>query len=541
MKKYFYVLLLSGLLVLNAAFAQSGGELRFCLRSEPKTFNPLLVEEEASDTVRYLTGGVLVRLNRQTQRLEPELATEWKTSKDGKAISFTLRQGVNFSDGTPFSAEDVAYTFQQLMDPNLHAPQADQFRSGDGKVETKVLAPNKISLTFGGPIAGLDKLMDQIVIMSSKSPKKEMAALGPYYVAENKAGAYVLLRRNPKYWKHDSAGRPLPYIDSVRLDIQQNRDLEMLRLTRGEIHLVNVIDAEYFEKLKAEQPAMAHDSGPSLDSEHMWFNQVDNSPLPAYKKAWFRSTNFRRAVSESINREDLARIAFRGHARPAVGIVSPANQFWFNAKLQPHPFDQASALKRLAADGFRLQSGVLRDQGGNPVEFSIITNAGNKYRERMATMIQQDLAGVGIKVNVVTLDFPSLIERITRTFNYEACLLGLVNTDLDPASVMNIWISSAENHQWNPNQKTPATAWEAEIDRLMKAQASTLDDKKRKQYFDRVQEIAWEQEPFIYLVTKNTLSAVSPVVKNAAPVVLRPQTFWNVEWLQLNSELASNK
>jgi len=541
MKKYWYALLMVVLLALNSAFAQSGGELRFCLRSEPKTFNPLLVEEESSDTVRYLTGGVLVRLNRQTQRLEPELATEWKTSKDGQSISFTLRQGVNFSDGTPFSAEDVAYTFQQLMDPNLHAPQADQFRVGDAKVETKVLTPNKISLTFGGPIAGLDKLMDQIVIMSAKSPKKEMAVLGPYYVAENKAGAYVLLHRNPNYWKHDSAGRPLPYIDSVRLDIQQNRDLEMLRLMRGEIHLVNVIDAEYFEKLRAEQPAMAHDSGPSLDSEHMWFNQVESSPLPAYKKAWFRSTSFRRAVSEAINREDLARIAFRGHARPAVGIVSPANQFWFNAKLQPHPFDQASALKRLAADGFRLQNGVLRDQGGNVVEFSIITNAGNKYRERMATMIQQDLSGIGMKVNVVTLDFPSLIERITRTFNYEACLLGLVNTDLDPASVMNVWVSSAENHQWNPNQKSPGTAWEAEIDRLMKAQAATLDDKKRKQYFDRVQEIAWEQEPFIYLVTKNTLSAVSPVVKNAAPVVLRPQTFWNVEWLQLNSEAASNK
>ena len=168
-----------------------------------------------------------------------------------------------------------------------------------------------------------------------------------------------------------------------------------------------------------------------------------------------------------------------------------------------------------------------------------MTNSGNKYRERMATMIQQDLSGIGIKVNVVTFDFPSLIERITRTFNYEACLLGLVNTELDPASIMNVWVSSAENHQWNPSEKTPATAWEAEIDRLMTAQASTLDMKKRKQYFDRVQQIAWEQEPFIYLVTKNMLSAVSPVVKNAAPVVLRPQVFWNVEWLQLNSEVAS--
>jgi peptide/nickel transport system substrate-binding protein len=273
----------------------------------------------------------------------------------------------------------------------------------------------------------------------------------------------------------------------------------------------------------------------------MWFNQVAGSPLPDYKKAWFRSTNFRRAVSESINREDLARVAFRGHARPAVGMVSPANQFWFNAKLRPHPFDQASALKRMAQDGFRLQGGVLRDKSGNVVEFSIMTNSGNKYRERMATMIQQDLLGIGVKVNVVTLDFPSLIERITRTFNYEACLLGLVNTDLDPATLMNVWVSSSENHQWNPSQKTPETAWEAEIDRLMKAQASTLDDRKRKEYYDRVQEIAWEQEPFIYLVTKNMLSAVSPSVRNAAPVVLRPQVYWNIDRLMLNSEVASTK
>lgn len=541
MKKHCSRLLIAVLFVLGSAFAQTGGELRFCLRSEPKTFNPLLVEEDSSDTVRYLTAGVLVRLNRQTQQLEPELATAWKTSKDGATITFTLRQNVRFSDGTPFSAQDVAYTFQQLMDPNLHSPLTDQFRPSGGNVQTKILSSGKIAITFPAPIAGLDKLIDLIAIMSGKSPKKEMAVLGPYYVAENKAGAYLVLQRNPNYWKHDSSGRQLPYIDSVRLDIQQNRDLELLRLLRGEIHFVNSIDAEYFDKVMADKPSMAHDAGPSLDSEHMWFNQVAGSPLPDYKKAWFRSTNFRRAVSESINREDLARVAFRGHARPAVGMVSPANQFWFNAKLHPHPFDQASALKRLAQDGFHLQGGVLRDKSGNVVEFSIMTNSGNKYRERMATMIQQDLLGIGVKVNVVTLDFPSLIERITRTFNYEACLLGLVNTDLDPASLMNVWVSSSENHQWNPSQKTPETAWEAEIDRLMKAQASALDDRKRKEYYDRVQEIAWEQEPFIYLVTKNMLSAVSPSVRNATPVVLRPQVYWNIDRLTLHSEVASSK
>jgi peptide/nickel transport system substrate-binding protein len=525
----------------NGLLAQSGGELHFCLRSEPKTLNPLLAADDASETIRYLTGGVLVRVNRLTQDVEPGIASSWKISNGGKTITFDLRDGLRFSDGTPFSADDVAYTMQQLMDPALHSPTGDAFRSSDGKVATEVLPKNRIRITFPAPIAGLDRLFDQVAIMSSKSPQKEMAVLGPYYIWENKAGAYLTLKRNPNYWEKDPAGRPLPYIDSVRLDIQQNRDIETLRLTRGEIHFINSLDAEYFDKIAAQDPSMAHDAGPSLDSEEMWFNQVASSPLPPYKKQWFASTNFRRAISEAINREDMARIVFHGHARPAVGAVSPANKFWFNAKLQAHPFDQKSALQRLSEDGFHMQDGVLHDHEGHAVEFSVITNAGNKYRERMATMIQQDLSGIGIKLNVVTLDFPSLIERITRTYDYEACLLGLVNDELDPNAQMTIWLSSAESHQWNPSQKTPATAWEAEIDKLMRAQAATLELKKRKEDFDKVQEIAWQEEPFIYLVNKNALSAVSPALHNAHPVVLRPQVYWNIDQLSLTSEVAGNR
>jgi peptide/nickel transport system substrate-binding protein len=337
------------------------------------------------------------------------------------------------------------------------------------------------------------------------------------------------LKRNPNYWKHDATGHPLPYIDSVRLDIQQNRDIELLRLVRGEIDFIDSLDAEYYDKLVKEAPKMVFDAGVSLDAEQMWFNQVPGSPLPAYKKAWFTSTNFRRAISESINRDDLARVAFHGHARPAVSWLSPANKFWFNAKLAPHPFDPKAAMKTLAQDGFHLQNGALHDRDGHLVEFSVVTNAGNKYRERMATMIQQDLAGIGIHLNVVTLDFASLIERITRSFNYEACLLGFVNNDLDPDSQMTVWLSSGENHTWNPAQKSPATAWEAEIDSLMRTQASSMDVKRRKQAVDRVQEIVWQQEPFIYLVNKDALSAVSTNLHNVHPVVLRPQVYWNIE------------
>jgi len=521
---------------LRTAAAQGGGELRFCLHTEPKTFDPLKVEDDASASIRYLTGGVLVRLNRQTQAVEPELAQSWKLSKDGRQITFKLRSGVSFSDGTPFSAEDVAFTVQQLMNPALHSPTGDAFRTGPGNVETKILSPNQISLTFPAPVAGLDRLFDQVAILSARSPKKEMAVLGPFMLADYKAGSSVLLKRNPNYWKTDAQGRKLPYLDSIRLDIQPNRDVEMLRFKRGEVDLINSLDSEYFDKLAATSPQLVHDAGPSLDSEQMWFNEVAKAPIPGYKKNWFRSTNFRRAISEAINRTDLARVVFHGHAQPASGPFSPANKFWFNSKLSPEAYSPEASMKALQGDGFRLENGVLKDRDGNAVVFSIITNAGNKYRERMAVLIQDDLQKIGIHVNVVTLDFPSLIERMTQTFDYEAVLLGLTNVDLDPNGEMNVWLSSSENHQWNPQQKTPETTWEAEIDRLMRAQASSGDARKRKASFDRVQEIVVEQAPFIFLINKNALSAVSPGVHGASPVILHPQTFWNAERMTVSSQ-----
>ena len=529
----FAVVLSTASLAIFSGSALAQGELRFCLRSEPKTFDPLKVEDDASGAIRYLTGGVLVRMNRQTQALEPELAKSWTVSKDGRQITFILRGGVSFSDDTPFSAEDVAYTVQQLMDPALHSPTGDAFRSGPGNVETKIISPTQISITFPAPVAGVDRQFDQVAILSAHSPKKEMAVLGPFMVADYKPGATVQLKRNPNYWKTDAQGRKLPYLDSIRLDIQPNHDVEMLRFKRSEIDLINSLDSDYFEKLEATSPQLVHDAGPSLDTEQMWFNEVAKSPLPGYKKTWFRSASFRRAISQAINRDDLARVVYRGHAQAAVGPVSPANKFWFNASLKPEAYSPDAALKALQNDGFRLENGALKDKDGNAVVFSIITNAGNKSRERMATMIQEDLQKIGIQVNVVTLDFPSLIERMTQTFDYEAILLGLTNVGLDPSEQMNVWLSSSENHQWNPSEKSPETAWEAEIDRLMRAQASTGDAKKRKESFDRVQEIAVEQAPFIYLVNRNALSAVAASVQGASPVILVPQTYWNIERLSV--------
>src|SRR5579859_6971595 len=358
-------------LCFGSMFALAENELRFCIPNEPKTFNPILVSNDAEETVRYLTGGVLVRFNRLTQQLEPELAQSWKISKDGRQITFDLRPGIAFSDGTPFAAADVAYTMQQLMDPAVHSTTGDAFRSGSGAVSSKILAPNRITITFPAPVASLDRLFDQVAILSAQSPKKEKAVLGPFYVAEYKPGASVLLKRNPNYWKKDSQGHSLPYLDAVRMDIQSNGDVEMPRFKRGELDLINSLSSEYFDRLASTSPNLVHDAGPSLDSEQMWFNQVANAPIPGYRRTWFRSTNFRRAVAQSINYEDLGRVVYNRHAQPAIGPISPANKFWFNDQLKPYPYDPDGALKKLQLDGFHLQNGVLRDRDGNSVEFSI--------------------------------------------------------------------------------------------------------------------------------------------------------------------------
>jgi peptide/nickel transport system substrate-binding protein len=501
------------LLLLSAMLLQ-GSELRFALHDEPKTTDPLLMADESAEAIGYLTEGVLIRVNRLTQKPEAELAASWKVSKDSAKITFQLRPGVKFPDGSAFTSEAVVKTFQRLLDPALHSPIADTFKTNKGIIKVSAQGPLTVIAEFPAPTASIETMFDQVSIGSG---------MGAFVVAERRSGVSIVLKRNLAYWK-----KPLPATDVIRIYIEQNRDLEVLRFKRGEIQLIDKLTPDLFERLP---PGTAIDAGPTLDSEFLWFNQASRAPIPEGTKEWFRSTAFRHAVSSAIQRADLCRVVYRGHATPAAGPVAPSNKLWFKEGLKPMAFDPVAAAKLLAGDGFKLDKGVLRDRHGKAVEFSIVTNSGSKTREKMAAMIAEDLSKVGIKINIVTLDFPSLIERMTRTLHYEACLLGLVNVDPDPSELMNILLSSASNHPWNPAQKTPETTWEAEIDRLMLGQAATADYRVRKRNFDRVQEIMREQEPVIYLLHPNALAAVSKDVIGVKPTTFFPHTFWDAEHL----------
>ena len=506
-------------------------ELRFSIPGDPKSFDPLHAALESSgEVIRYLTGGVLIRVDRATDTAIPELAESWRMVEGGKTISFRLREGLHFSDGSPLTSADVARTLTSALDPKEGSPAGDTFQSTSGAPSIEIRSPRDLLIRYRTIKPGLDRLFDQLAIAPRDRAARLPVSAGPFFVAEYNPGSTIILRRNPWYWKRDSSGARLPYFDSIRIDIQSNRDIQLARFERGESDLIDALNPETFERLTRTRPGTAYDAGASLDSEFLWFNQSPSAGAPEWKRKWFSSALFRHAISSSIHREDLIRIVYKGHAHAAAGPISTANRFWFNSKLRPLAYDPA-ALNALLARGFTLKGGVLRDESGHAVEFSLITNSGNRERERMAALIQSDLNRIGVRVNIVTLDFGSLIERIAKTGAYESCLLGFANVDEDPLEEMNVWLSSGPHHAWWPQEKSPATPWEARIDQLELAQASEGSRTQRKKLMDEMQEIVAAQEPIIYLVNPDYLYALSLRIHGAKPGIAPPQLLWNIEWL----------
>jgi peptide/nickel transport system substrate-binding protein len=511
-------------------------ELRFTIAGDPLTFDPLQVSESSSETVRYLTAGVLIRINRVTDQPEPELAESWQVTEGGRSLTFHLRAGLKFSDGSPLTAADVGRTITRALDPKEASPAGDTIRTAEGNPEIRVASSRDITLRYKSPRPGLDRLFDAIGIAPTLTSQKRgtfAPSAGPFFVAEYRPGVSVRLQRNPYYWKRDPEGNPLPVLGFIRLDVQQNRDLELARFLRGELQIINRLDPDSFDRVSKERPEAARDLGASLDSEFLWFNQSPSRSLPEWKRKWFTSSAFRHAVSRAIHRDDIVRIAFRGHAHPAAGPISTANRFWFNTSLRPVVADLPEALRLLASDGFTLRQGVLHDRGGHAVEFSLITNSLSRPRENTAKLIQEDLKKIGIRVNLVTLEFSSLLERISKSLDYEACLLGFSNVDPDPLEEKNVWLSSGAQHPWWPSQKSPATAWEARIDELELKQATAGSREARKRACDEIQRIVVDQEPVIYLVNPDYLCAIAPSLRGVKPTVAPPQLLWNIESLRL--------
>ena len=513
----------AGAMMASAALV-SAQTLTWAIHYDPKTYDPAQVADEASETVRGLTGGVLVRVDRRTLAPSPQLAEAWEIAVDGRTITFHLRAGLKFSDGRGLTSADVLATLKHILDPGSASPKAALFPAG-----ASASAPDPRTVVVRAPTRIDSPLwaFDEISIEPGGRGEDERVTAGPFYVVRQAPGQFVALTRNPHYWR---AG--YPRAAAVRLDILANREQEVLRLLRGQYQFVDPVPAADVAGIEQRAPGLVRDLGASLETEELFFNESPRSPAPAWKRAWFEYRAFRVAVSEAINRDDLARIAFDGHASAADGFYSSAGGEWRNRALEAPAYDPASARRRLESAGFVLRNGALYGPDGHRVEFSIVTNGGNEPRARMLELIQQDLGQIGIEVTLAKLDFPALIERLTSTFDYDACLLGSTNATPTPESTREIWRSGSPDHVWNPDEKAPATAWEAELDRLLGQLDSGRDFAARKRAFDRIQQVVADQQPIVYLVYRNRLEGISSKVTGIAASAVAPP-WWNAEELGL--------
>lgn len=544
-------------LVTNNRPGHDGGQIVVALRSEPKTLNPVLATDISSrDVIRCLTAD-LIHINRGTLKTEPALAESWKLSPDGRVYTLKLRRGVRFSDGQPFTADDVVFSFHVYLDPKVNAPQRDQMIIGGKPIAVEKVDENTVRFTIAEPYAAAERLFDSVAMLPRHLLENEykagkfdqawplttapaqFAGLGPFRLKEYVPGVRIVLERNPYYWKEDRAGTRLPYLDRVVFLFVDSEDAQVIRFQSGDTDVLSRFNAEDFgvlQKTAAARHYHLYDLGPGLEFNFLFFNlnDVSSKELPeiAAKQAWFRDVRFRQAVSAVVDRDAIVRLVYGGRATPIWGPVTPGDKLWTDDKI-PHPARSLdSARQLLKSAGFSWNgAGALIDPQGKAVEFSILTTSSNVQRSKMATLIQDDLSQLGMNVHVVPLEFRAVVDRLLNTHNYEAAVMGLANGDTDPNPEMNVWLSSGSTHLWHPGQQKPATAWEAEIDRLMQRQLVTMNYAKRKELYDRVQEILYRQMPLICLVSPDVLAGAKDKVADFHPAILDPYALWNVEQL----------
>jgi peptide/nickel transport system substrate-binding protein len=554
-------------LVLPGEIGRSGGRLVISLRAEPKTLNPLTAADAPSREVIGAMQADLVHINRATQLTEPALAKSWKISADGLQYTLTLRQGLRFSDGHPLDVDDVLFTFHVYLDENVHATQRDQLIVGGKPITVRKVDAQTVIFQFAKPYGVEERLFDGFAILprhllekpyqegklgqlwTPSTLPKEWAGLGPFRLKEYVAGQKLVLERNPYYWKIDTKGKRLPYLDELVFLFVPSADAQVLRFQSGETDLITRLGAENFSVLSRQQRGYTMaDAGPGLEYNFLFFNLNDlgerSSADLARRQKWGRNVKFRQAVSAAIDRDAIVRLVYQGRGAALWGPVTPGNRRWVNAAI-PHTsrsLERARALLKEAGFSWPASANgesTLVDSDGKPVEFTILTSSSNADRTKMATLIQDDLKQLGMHVEVVPLEFRSLIDRVTQTKEYDACLLGLASFDADPTSDLNVWLSSGGTHLWNPSQSHPATPWEAEIDRLMEQQLATPGFDQRKKLYDRVQEILAENQPMIFLASPDILVGAKNSIANFRPAVLEPYALWNVEQLYFRNAAES--
>jgi peptide/nickel transport system substrate-binding protein len=532
-----------------------GGELVASIRSDPPTYNRYVAAGAvaATDVVTFLTQAPLVRVNRATDEIEPWLAESWTPSEGGLTYTLALKPGIVFSDGVPFTSADVLFSFRAALDPAVASPLASALTIHGRPLA--VTAPDARTVVVRFPessAAGL-RVLDNLPILprhsleprlnagqfqqawAASKPVTDVVGLGPFQLVEHAAGQRLVFARNPHYFRRDASGVQLPYLDRLTLVVVPDQNTEALRLEASESDLmsngdIRPQDYAAFKRLADQGRLRMLDVSVALDADFLSFN-LRPARVASRRAPWLARKEFRQALSCGVDREAIINTVYLGAAAPLYGPVTPGNRRWYS----PVPplcaavkGDRDRARRLLAAAGLtdRDGDGMLDDESG-AARFSILTHAGH-LRERVASVLQEQLRLLGIAVDIVPLD-PKGLQQRWMAGDYDAIYFGLQSSSTDPDP--DFWMSSGPYHFWNPGQASPATPWERRIDELMREQATAAGIEQRRRAFAEVQRIFGDELPSIYFVVSRVTLATSTRVVNPTPAPLAPHLLWSADTL----------
>ncbi len=534
-----------------------GGSWTFATISEPLTFNREVASDAGSvDALSYVFEG-LTQTSWLDDTIEPRLASAWEVSDDLLRWVFTLRDDVRWHDGTPFTAADVDFTFNRIIyNDDFRAASRSTFEfhyldpeTGqwlDSPMEVAALDDHTVEFVLPTPYAPFLRALGTSIypkhilephvddgtfpsVWDIETDPAEIIGTGPFSIAEYTPGVRLVFQRNPDYWLTDQAGNRLPYLDEVVQVVVEDSEAGLALFQAGQVDSRGLTGEDYtlLEPLQEAGNFTIHRRGPGFGTRFVGFNlnpgvNPDSGEpfVSPTARTWFGEVDFRRAVSHAIDRARIIQDVQFGLGYPQWSSISPATGDFHNPDVRQYPYDLAGANRLLDGLGWRDSDGdgVREDTDGNPIEFTLITTSSGVTLDRIAHIVVEGMVDIGLDASVEFIEFGDLVNRLSNSYDWESVMIGFTGGP-DPYAGITLWHSSEPLHLWYPNQESPATAWEAEIDDLYVKASRELDHETRVGYYHRAQEIAAEQVPLIYTTLSERLSALRNVFGNVTPTL----------------------
>lgn len=471
--------------------------------ADAKTLVPILACDSASANICSLIFNGLIKYNKDLE-LTADLAQNWEIQDNGLKIVFHLKKGVKWHDGKEFTAQDVEFTYKKLIDPQVQTPYSSDFLKVK---EFHILDPYTIEIIYDTPFSPALStwgmwIMPKHILENENLNLTDFSShpigTGPYKFKNWKRQEEIELTSNEQYFEGCPfigryISKVIPDQTTIFLELQ-TKSIDACPLTP--LQFLRQTENTFFKKnyLRFRLNSFSY--------TYLGYNLEDQR---------FKDKKVRQALNFAVNKKEIIQIVLLGQGKEATGPFIPRswgyNDSVINAEFSP---EHAIELLRQAGWQDTNQDGIL-DKNGKNFEFTIITSQGNEARVKTAELIQKYLKNIGIKVKIKVLEWSALLDEYINKQRFEAILLGW-SLSMDP-DCYDIWHSSKiKQGEFNfVHYKN------LEVDQLLEKARVTFDIELRKKYYHQIHALIYEDQPYMFLYSPDSLEVVSSRFKGIDP------------------------